>query len=80
MPRGARQVSERLLAGGTNKTIAPDIGISSQIVEQHRAYLERFGTKTLPELVQIALRLIGPAARGGLVIRPKEDLRGRTRY
>ena len=45
-----------LLAGGTNKTIARDLGISPRTVEAHRArIMERLEAKSLPELVQIAM-------------------------
>jgi FixJ family two-component response regulator len=45
-----------LVAGGTNKTIARDLGISPRTVEAHRARLmERLGAQSLPELVQIAI-------------------------
>jgi PAS domain S-box-containing protein len=44
-----------LLAGGTNKTIARDLGISPRTVELHRAHvMERLGARTLPEAVLIA--------------------------
>jgi PAS domain S-box-containing protein len=51
-----REVLDGLLAGGTNKTIARDLGISPRTVEAHRArIMERLGAQNLPELVQIAL-------------------------
>ncbi|MEL4383219.1 LuxR C-terminal-related transcriptional regulator [Shewanella algae] len=44
-----------LLAGGTNKSIARDLGISPRTVELHRAHvMERLGARTLPEAVLIA--------------------------
>jgi PAS domain S-box-containing protein len=50
-----REVLERLIAGGTNKTIARELGISPRTVESHRAHLmERMGAQTLPDLVLIA--------------------------
>ncbi|MBV8398625.1 MAG: response regulator [Acetobacteraceae bacterium] len=50
-----REVLEALLAGGTNKTIARDLGISPRTVEFHRAHImERLGARTLPEAVLIA--------------------------
>jgi PAS domain S-box-containing protein len=51
-----REVLERLLSGGTNKTIARDLDISPRTVEAHRArIMERLGAQSLPELVQIAM-------------------------
>lgn len=51
-----REVLEQLVAGGTNKTIARDLGISPRTVEAHRArIMERLEAQSLPELVQIAL-------------------------
>ena len=48
-------VLKGLLAGGTNKTIARDLGISPRTVELHRAHvMERLGARTLPEAVLIA--------------------------
>jgi PAS domain S-box-containing protein len=51
-----REVLEQLVVGGTNKTIARDLGISPRTVEAHRArIMERLGAQSLPELVQIAI-------------------------
>ncbi|WP_246690538.1 PAS domain S-box protein [Microvirga aerophila] len=51
-----REVLDGLLAGGTNKTIARDLGISPRTVEAHRArIMERLEARSLPELVQIAI-------------------------
>jgi FixJ family two-component response regulator len=62
-----REVLDRLLAGGTNKTIARDLGISPRTVEAHRArIMERLEAKSLPELVQIAMA-------AGLHARPQSD-------
>ncbi|QCO03343.1 response regulator (plasmid) [Azospirillum argentinense] len=50
-----RAVLEGLLAGGTNKTMARDLGISPRTVENHRAHvMERLGARTLPEAVLMA--------------------------
>lgn len=51
-----REVLEGLLCGGSNKTIARELGISPRTVELHRAHLmERTGSHSLGELLQIAL-------------------------
>lgn len=51
-----REVLDGLLAGGSNKTIARDLGISPRTVELHRAHLmERIGAHSLPEVFQLAL-------------------------
>lgn len=51
-----REVLNGLLGGGSNKTIARDLDISPRTVEAHRArIMERLGTHSLPELVQIAV-------------------------
>ncbi|WP_147023450.1 response regulator transcription factor, partial [Microvirga aerophila] len=51
-----REVLDGLLAGGTNKTIARDLGISPRTVEAHRArIMERLEADSLPELVQIVM-------------------------
>lgn len=51
-----REVLDRLLAGGTNKTIARDLGISPRTVEAHRArIMERLEAHNLPELVRMVL-------------------------
>jgi PAS domain S-box-containing protein len=56
LPPREREVLEGLLAGGTNKTIARDLGLSPRTVEAHRArIMERLGAQSLPELVQIAV-------------------------
>jgi DNA-binding CsgD family transcriptional regulator len=50
-----RQVFDGLLAGGTNKTIGKQPGISPRTVEMHRAsVMERLGARTLPEAVLMA--------------------------
>jgi PAS domain S-box-containing protein len=56
LPPRERDVLNGLLAGGTNKTIARDLGLSPRTVEAHRArIMERLGAQSLPELVQIAV-------------------------
>jgi RNA polymerase sigma factor (sigma-70 family) len=56
LPPRERDVLDGLLAGGTNKTIARDLGLSPRTVEAHRArIMERLGAESLPELVQIAV-------------------------
>jgi len=56
LPPREREVLDGLLAGGTNKTIARDLGISPRTVEAHRArIMERLGAQSLPALVQIAV-------------------------
>ena len=56
LPTREREVLDGLLAGGTNKTIARDLGISPRTVEAHRArIMERLGANNLPEMVQIAI-------------------------
>jgi DNA-binding CsgD family transcriptional regulator len=50
-----RQVLEGLLAGGTNKVIAKQLGISPRTVELHPAsVMERLGARPLPEAVLMA--------------------------
>ena len=54
LPR-ERAVLDLLLAGGTNKTIGRELGISPRTVEFHRArVMERLGARTLPEAVLAA--------------------------
>lgn len=51
-----RQVLEGLLAGGTNKIIARNLGISPRTVEAHRAsVMERMGVHTISEVVRLAV-------------------------
>ncbi len=50
-----REVLDGLLGGGTNKTIARELGISPRTVEIHRArVMERLGAHTGPEAVMAA--------------------------
>ena len=56
LPPREREVLDGLLAGGTNKTIARELGLSPRTVEAHRArIMERLSAQSLPELVQIAV-------------------------
>ncbi|WP_445503241.1 PAS domain S-box protein [Microvirga sp. G4-2] len=56
LPPREREVLDGLLSGGTNKTIARELGLSPRTVEAHRArIMERLGAQSLPELVQIAV-------------------------
>jgi PAS domain S-box-containing protein len=65
-----REVLDGLLAGGTNKAIARDLGISPRTVEAHRArIMERLGAQSLPELVQIAM---AAGLRAGLQSSPPD--------
>jgi two-component system, LuxR family, response regulator FixJ len=51
-----RQVLSGLLAGGTSKTIAGDLGISVRTVEIHRArMLDRLGVQSLAEAIRLAV-------------------------
>jgi PAS domain S-box-containing protein len=55
MSERERQVLEGLVDGGSNKTIARDLGISPRTVEMHRAnVMERLGAESLPEAVLLA--------------------------
>jgi PAS domain S-box-containing protein len=55
MSQREREVLEGLLKGGTNKTIARELGISPRTVEIHRArVMERLGAHTVPEAVMAA--------------------------
>jgi PAS domain S-box-containing protein len=65
-----REVLDGLLAGGTNKAIARDLGISPRTVEAHRArIMERLGAQSLTELVQIAM---AAGLRAGLQSSPPD--------
>lgn len=60
LSRREREVLEGLMAGGTNKSIAQNLGLSPRTVETHRAHLmDRLGVGTLAEL-------LGLAAQAGL--------------
>lgn len=55
MSQREREVLEGLLLGGTNKSIARELGISPRTVEIHRArVMERLGVHTAPEAVLAA--------------------------
>ena len=55
MSQREREVLKGLLQGGTNKTIARELGISPRTVEIHRArVMERLGAQTIPEAVLAA--------------------------
>jgi FixJ family two-component response regulator/PAS domain-containing protein len=57
LPRREREVLLGLVGGGTNKSIARNLGISPRTVEVHRAHLmERLNVSTLSALLQIAHR------------------------
>lgn len=50
------EVAQGLMRGGTNKSIAHDLGLSVRTVEMHRARaMARLGCKTLAELVSLCL-------------------------
>jgi FixJ family two-component response regulator len=71
-----RQVLERMLRGGTNKSIARELGISPRTVEIHRArVMERLGAKTLSE----AILLASSAGVRPLQVAPRTDTRPRVR-
>jgi DNA-binding CsgD family transcriptional regulator len=71
MPARERQVLERMLLGGTNKSIARELGISPRTVEIHRAHvMERLGAKTLLKLVLLA-------TAAGMTPAPPPDQRAR---
>jgi FixJ family two-component response regulator len=74
MSERERQVMEGLLAGGTNKTIARDLGISPRTIEMHRAsVMERLGAKTMPEAVLLAVAAGIRPARPGRQRRPPRE-------
>jgi two-component system, LuxR family, response regulator FixJ len=67
LSRREREVLELLVAGGTNKGIARDLGLSPRTVEVHRARLmERLGVGSFAEVVRLAVQ-------AGLDRRNKED-------
>lgn len=65
MSRREREVLDGLLRGGTNKTMARELGISPRTVEIYRArVMERLGVHTVPEAVLAATAAgIRPAPR-----------------
>jgi FixJ family two-component response regulator len=71
-----RQVLEGLLAGGTNKTIARDLGISPRTVELYRAsVMEKLGVQNLTQAVLLSAAAgVRPAtAAGGDQVRARKD-------
>jgi FixJ family two-component response regulator len=73
-----RQVLDGMLAGGTSKSIARELGLSPRTVEMHRArMMERLGTRTLMELVLLAtaagLKPLPTAREAGLQVDVIED-------
>jgi DNA-binding CsgD family transcriptional regulator len=59
-----RQVFDGLLAGGTNKTIGKQLGVSLRTVEMHRSsVMERLGARTLSEAVLTVVADIRPPPR-----------------
>ena len=62
-----REVLERLMAGGTNRTIAKDLGLSPRTIELHRSNLmERLGVRTVGEAVSVATTAgLRPRQNGG---------------
>ena len=45
-----RQAFDGLLAGGTNKTIGKQLGVSLRTVEMHRSsFMDRLGARTCPK-------------------------------
>ena len=51
-----REVLDGLMSGGTNKTIARDLGISPRTVEIHRAHvMERLGVHSLSVAIRMAV-------------------------
>jgi two-component system, LuxR family, response regulator FixJ len=60
-----REVLDALVAGGSNKIIAFDLGLSVRTVEVHRGrMMERLGTRQLAEAIRLAvLATLAPAPR-----------------
>lgn len=66
-----RQVLDGMLAGGTSKSIAKELGLSPRTIEMHRTHMmERLRTRTLLELVLLAtaagLKPLPAAHKAGL--------------
>jgi FixJ family two-component response regulator len=68
-------VLEGLLAGGTNKMIGRELGISPRTVELHRAsVMERLGVSTLPEAVLMATAAgVRPSSRSRKTKPPRKS-------
>jgi FixJ family two-component response regulator len=57
-----REVVDRVVAGGQNREIARELGISPRTVEVYKARaMEKLGVKRVPDLVRLAMRARGEA-------------------
>ncbi|MBM6595610.1 PAS domain-containing protein [Microvirga pudoricolor] len=74
LPERERAVLEGLLAGGTNKTIALDLGLSPRTVEIYRArVMQRLDVQTLPQLVLLAAKAgVEPKTQVGALFEDEE--------
>jgi len=51
-----REILALIVAGGPNKNIAADLGLSQRTIENHRAaIMKKTGVKSLPALTRLAL-------------------------